>query len=431
MTIKQLAMKHFFKALCLSAGALMAITAQAELKPLNRITAIVDDDIIMQSEIDSRVDVVKTQSRGAALPPDSVLESQVLERLISESIQLQMAERSGMRISDQELNQTIQNIAKQNGMSQKQFKKALEKDGISYVDAREQIRRERIISQVQRYRVGGKIQISEQDIESFLNSVRGKKATAEEYKLRHILIQVPSQASRSDLKDAENQAKKIVKKLHKGADFKKTAIAQSDGRNALKGGDLGWRKQGELPSLFADIVPELKVGKASKPIKSGSGYHIIMIEKKRGGTTKMVDQTRARHILIQATEIRDEAASKALINELYKRANKGEDFAALAKEYSDDPGSKVSGGDLDWINEGDMVPEFEKTMKASKKGKVSKPFKSQFGWHILEVTGYRKHDVGDQIQKNQARQLLFTRRFEEELPIWLRQIRTEAYVEIK
>jgi len=186
-----------------------------------------------------------------------------------------------------------------------------------------------------------------------------------------------------------------------------------------------------LPSLFADIVPSLKVGEASNPIKSGSGYHIIMIEKKRGGSTKMVKQTRARHILIQANEIRDEAASKSLINSLYKRAKNGEDFAKLAKEFSDDPGSKVSGGDLDWINEGDMVPEFEKTMKATKKGTISKPFKSQFGWHILEVTGYRDHDVGDQIQKNQARQLLFSQRFEEELPIWLRQIRTEAYVEVK
>lgn len=420
--------KHLFNAICLT---LLATSASAELKPLDRIAAIVDDDIIMKSEIDSRVSVVKNQSRGVALPPDDVLSSQVLERLISESIQLQMADRSGMRVSDQELNQTIENIAKQNGMSLKQFKKALEKDGVNYLDAREQIRRERIISQVQRYRVGSKIQISDQDIESFLKSIRGRKATAEEYKLRHILVQVPSQASRSDLKKAESKANGIVKSLRKGADFKKTAIAKSDGRNALKGGDLGWRKQGELPSLFADIVPSLKVGQASNPIKSGSGYHIIMIEKKRGGSTKMVKQTRARHILIQANEIRDEAASKSLINSLYKRAKNGEDFAKLAKEFSDDPGSKVSGGDLDWINEGDMVPEFEKTMKATKKGTISKPFKSQFGWHILEVTGYRDHDVGDQIQKNQARQLLFSQRFEEELPIWLRQIRTEAYVEVK
>jgi len=279
--------------------------------------------------------------------------------------------------------------------------------------------------------VGGKIQISEQDIDSFLNSARGQKATAEEYRLGHILIQVPSQASRAELKKAEEKAQNLVKQLRTGANFKQMAIAQSDGRNALKGGDLGWRKQGELPSLFADIVPDLKEGNVSDPIKSGSGFHIIKVEEKRGGSTKMVKQTRARHILIRPNEIRDEDASQALIQDLYKRIKNGEDFATLAKEFSDDPGSKVSGGDLDWINEGDMVPEFEDTMKATAKGQLSKPFTSQFGWHILEVTGYRNKDVGEQIQRNQVRALLYSQRFEEELPIWLRQIRTEAYVEVK
>lgn len=420
--------KRFINAACFS---LLAASASADLTPLDRIAAVVDDDIIMKSELDSRVGVVKNQSQGVALPPDDILASQVLERLISESIQLQMAERSGMRISDQELNATIDEIAKQNGMNLAQFKKALEKDGINYLDAREQIRRERLISQVQRYRVGGKIQISEQDIDSFLNSARGQKATAEEYRLGHILIQVPSQASRAELKKAEEKAQNLVKQLRTGANFKQMAIAQSDGRNALKGGDLGWRKQGELPSLFADIVPDLKEGNVSDPIKSGSGFHIIKVEEKRGGSTKMVKQTRARHILIRPNEIRDEDASQALIQDLYKRIKNGEDFATLAKEFSDDPGSKVSGGDLDWINEGDMVPEFEDTMKATAKGQLSKPFTSQFGWHILEVTGYRNKDVGEQIQRNQVRALLYSQRFEEELPIWLRQIRTEAYVEVK
>ncbi len=420
--------KRFLNAACLT---LLAATATADLKPLDRIAAVVDDDVIMKSEVNSRVSVVKNQSQGVALPPDDILASQVLERLISESIQLQMAERSGMRISDQELNATIDEIAKQNGMNLNQFKKALEKDGINYLDAREQIRRERLISQVQRYRVGGKIQISEQDIDSFLNSARGQKATAEEYRLGHILIQVPSQASRAELKKAEEKAQDLVKQLRAGANFKQMAIAQSDGRNALKGGDLGWRKQGELPSLFADIVPDLKEGEVSSPIKSGSGFHIIKVEEKRGGSTKMVKQTRARHILIRPNEIRDEDASQALIQDLYKRIKNGADFATLAKEFSDDPGSKVSGGDLDWINEGDMVPEFEDTMKATAKGQLSKPFKSQFGWHILEVTGYRNKDVGEQIQRNQVRALLYSQRFEEELPIWLRQIRTEAYVEVK
>ncbi|MGK0443970.1 MAG: peptidyl-prolyl cis-trans isomerase SurA [Bermanella sp.] len=430
MIIKHLAQRPWLGALVASL-VLSAPLAQAQLKSIDRITAVVDDDIIMQSELTERVQVVKNQSKGMRLPPDDVLKQQVLERLITESIQLQMAERSGVRISDQQLNQTIESIAKQNGMSLRQFQQALEKDGVPYAQAREQIRRERVISEVQRYRVGGKIQISEQDIDSFLNSARGQSATAEEYRLGHILIQLPSQANKDQLKKAQNKAKKIVKELRKGADFEQTAVANSEGRNALKGGDLGWRKEAELPSLFADIVPSLKKGGISDPIRSASGFHIIKITDKRGGEEQLVRQTRARHILIQESTIRDAKQSEQLINELYKRVKKGEDFATLAKEFSDDPGSKVSGGDLNWINEGDMVPAFEKTMKATKKGQTSKPFKSRFGWHILQVTDYRQKDMGEEVQRNQARQLLYSRRFEEELPIWLRQIRADAYVEVK
>jgi len=405
--------------------------AHAQLESIDRITAVVDDNIIMESQLEERVSVVKTQSKGMRLPPDSILKQQVLERLITENIQLQMAERSGIRISDQQLNQTIESIAKQNGMSLRQFQKALEKDGVPYAQAREQIRRERLISEVQRYRVGSKIQISEQDIDSFLNSARGQNATSEEYRLGHILIQVPSQANKSQLKKAQSKAQDLVKSLRNGGNFEQTAIANSEGRNALKGGDLGWRKEAELPSLFADIVPSLKKGGVSNPIRSASGFHIIKIIDKRGGDEKLVRQTRARHILIQESTIRDAKQSEQLINSIYKRVLKGEDFAKLAKEFSDDPGSKVSGGDLNWINEGDMVPAFEKTMKATKKGQTSKPFKSRFGWHILQVTDYRQKDMGEEVQRNQARQLLYSRRFEEELPIWLRQIRADAYVEIK
>ncbi len=416
----------------LMAGVLFAsAVSHGQMQSLDKIIAIVDDDIILQSDLKDRVNMVKNQSKGMRMPPDAILNNQVLERLIVESIQMQLADRSGMRISDEQLNQTIQNIAKQNGLSLKRFKQALEKDGVSYAQAREQIRRERLVSEVQRYRVGSKIQISDQDIDAFLKSSRGKSAAEEEYRLGHILIQVPSQTSRDQLKAAEKKANSLVKKLRKGADFSQTAISNSEGRNALKGGDLGWRKEGELPSLFADVVPSLNKGDISDPIRSASGFHIIKVTNKRGGTSKLVQQTRARHILVKQSEIRTEAEAKTLINKLYKQIKAGEDFAKLAKEFSEDPGSKVSGGDLNWINDGDMVPAFEKNMKAAKKGQVSKPFKSRFGWHILEVTDYRDKDLGEELQRNQARQLLYTRRFEEELPIWLRQIRTEAYVEMK
>lgn len=409
----------------------VSLPLQAQIQTIDSIAAVVDDGVIMESELEQRIDTIKRQSQGMRLPPDNILEDQVLERLIVENIQLQMAERSGMRISDEQLNQTIINIAKQNGLTLREFKKALEKDGVSYAQAREQIRRERVISEVQRYRVGSKINISEQDVDNFLNSVRGKSATAEEYRLGHILIQVPSQASRAQLKRAQSKAEDIVKQLRNGADFQQMAISQSEGRNALKGGDLGWRKEAELPTLFADIVPELKKGQVSNPIRSASGYHIIKISDKRGGDTQMVRQTKARHILIQENEIRNSQQAKKLINDLYKKLKNGADFDELAKEYSDDPGSKLSGGDLGWVSQGDMVPAFEQTMNATNKGQISEPFKSRFGWHVLQVTDYRQKDVGEEIQRNQARQLLYSRRFEEELPIWLRQIRADAYVEVK
>lgn len=421
------------KKITLVLGLWASLVAHAEVKTLDKVVAIVDDDIIMDSELQRRLALVKGQTSKArvTLPDPAQLRAQVLERLIVESIQLQIAERAGMRLSDQELTQTIEKIAQQNKMNMAQFKKALEADGVDYNEAREQIRREKITAEVQRYRVGSQIQISEQDIDNFLRSTQGQSATAEEYHLSHIMVQVPSQPSRDDLKKAEARASDMVKQLKNGADFKQMAIALSEGRNALNGGDLGWRKAAELPSIFADVVPGMQNGAIVGPIKSSSGFHIIKLEDKRGGTQVLVDQTAVRHILIKPNELRDDKASAALCKEIYDRIKTGEDFATLAKQYSDDPGSALAGGDLGWVNPGDMVPEFDRTMANTPQGQLSKPFATQFGWHILQVTDQRKQDMGQQIQKNQARQFLYSRRFEEELPIWLRQIRSEAYVEIK
>jgi peptidyl-prolyl cis-trans isomerase SurA len=421
------------KKITLMLGLCASLAAHADVKTLDKVVAIVDDDIIMNSELQRRLELVKGQTSKAkvTLPDTAQLRAQVLERLIVESIQLQIAERAGMRLSDQELTQTIEKIAQQNKMNMAQFKKALEADGVDYNEAREQIRREKITAEVQRYRVGSQIQISEQDIDNFLRSSQGQTATAEEYHLLHIMVQVPSQPSRDDLKKAEARATDMVKQLNNGANFKQMAIALSEGRNALNGGDLGWRKAAELPSIFADVVPAMQNGAIAGPIKSSSGFHIIKLEEKRGGTQVLVDQTAVRHILIKPNELRDDKASAALCKEIYDRIKAGDDFAALAKQYSDDPGSALAGGDLGWVNPGDMVPEFDRTMANTPQGHISKPFATQYGWHILQVTGQRKQDMGQQIQKNQARQFLYSRRFEEELPVWLRQIRSEAYVEIK
>jgi len=414
-------------------AALLAATAQAQVRPLDRVVAIVDNDVVMQSQLDARLREVQQtiDKRGGALPPENVLSQQVLERLIIENIQLQIGERSGIRITDEELNQAMSTIAQRNGMSLEQFREALARDGLSYADARDQVRREMIISRVRQRRVAERIQVTDQEVQNFLASDLGKMASAAEYNLGHILIAVPSEASPADLQAAAKKAEMLVKKLRNGADFRQMAIAESSGRTALDGGDLGWRKEAQLPGIFAPVAPKLQVGGISDPIKSASGYHIIKLKDKRGGNTQLITQTKTRHILIRTNEVRDQQQAEELINQLYQRLQAGEDFAALAQEFSDDPGSGASGGDLGWVNPGDMVPEFDATMQQTGAGKISAPFESQFGWHILQVEDRRQTDVGAENQRNQVRQMLYGRRFEEELPIWLRKIRSEAYVDIK
>ena len=407
-----------------------AFTLQAAPVEIDRISAIVDESIIMKSELDARINSVKRQMAGQ-LPPDDILREQVLERLILENIQLQMAERGGVQVSDQQLTDTVKRIAKQNNMSIEQFSQALKKDGLSYREAVEQIRTEMLIGRVQKFQVNNRVKISEQDVDYFLASKAGKMASEAEYRISHILIAIPSQASPEEIKKANRKAHSVIASIRSGKDFGQQAIANSKGRNALKGGDLGWKKEAQLPSLFADAVNQLSIGETSEPFKSASGFHIIQITDKRGGSTFLITQTKVRHILVMPNEIRSDADAEARINDVYKKLLNDGDFTALAKEYSDDPGSAANGGDLGWVNPGDMVPAFDSTMDDSKPGQLSKPFKSQFGWHILEVEGRKETDMGQQVQRNQVHQMLQARQFEEELPIWLRKIRSEAYVDIK
>ncbi len=415
-------------------GGLVALgttLTQAEPVLLDQVIAVVDDDIIMASELQQRVELVYQQNRGGTLPPQAALESQVLERMIIESIQLQMAERGGVRISDAQLNEAMARIASQNNMSLPQFRQAMEAEGISFALARQQILDEMRISRVQRFQVGERIQITDQDVDYFLASELGKMASSAEYQLGHILIATPDNATPADLKAAEKKASEIVRKLRNGGDFRQLAMAESSSRTALEGGDLGWRKESQLPGLFADVAPKLQVGEISDPISASGGFHIIQLKDKRGGSTQLITQTKTRHILLRPNELRDAEDAERQIHQLYQRLQAGEDFATLAREFSDDPGSGSNGGDLGWVNPGDMVPEFDATMKDTAAGAISAPFETQFGWHILLVEDRRQTDVGAENQRNQVRNMLYGRRFEEDLPIWLRKIRSEAYVEIK
>lgn len=415
-------------------GALMlSSTAHAAVQTLDKIVAIVDNDVVMQSQLDQRVHEVQQTiaKRGGAVPPASVLDQQVLERLIVENLQLQIGERSGIRITDEELNQAIGTIAQRNNMSLEQFRAALAHDGLSFNDAREQVRREMIISRVRQRRVAERIQVSEQEVKNFLASDLGKMQLSEEFRLANILIPTPESASSTAIQAAARQAGEIYQQLKQGADFAQLAIARSASETALEGGEMGWRKAAQLPPPFDRMLSSMAVGDVTEPVRTPGGFIILKLQEKRGGQTQLRDEVHVRHILIKPSEIRSEAETKILAQRLYDRIQAGEDFAELAKSFSEDPGSALNGGDLNWVDPNALVPEFREVMANAPQGQVSKPFQTQYGWHVLEVLGRRATDSTAQAREQQAMTVLRNRKYDEELQTWLRQIRDEAYVEIK
>jgi peptidyl-prolyl cis-trans isomerase SurA len=415
-------------------GALFLSTAaQAQVQPINRVVAIVDNDVVMQSQLDARLREVQQTitQRGAALPPTDVLSQQVLERLIIENIQLQIAERSGIRITDEELNQAIGTIAQRNGMSIDQFRAALAKDGLSYTEARDQVRREMIISRVRQRRVAERIQVTDQEVQNFLASDLGKMQLTEEFRLANILIPVTDGASPQDIQAADRQARELYQQLQQGADFAQLAIARSASETALEGGEMGWRKAGQLPPPFDAMITALSVGQVTEPMRTPGGFIMIKLLEKRGSGNQVRDEVNVRHILIKPSEIRSEDETKRLVERLHQRILAGEDFSELAKNFSEDPGSALNGGTLSWIDPNVLVPEFREVMNNTPAGELSKPFKSPYGWHVLEVMGRRATDSSAQYREQQAMTLLRNRKYDEELQAWLRQIRDEAYVESK
>ncbi|MEE1921962.1 peptidylprolyl isomerase SurA [Pseudomonas sp. 148P] len=414
-------------------GAMMLSSTAHAAVQLDKIVAIVDNDVVMQSQLDQRVHEVQQTiaKRGGAVPPASVLDQQVLERLIVENLQLQIGERSGIRITDEELNQAIGTIAQRNNMSLEQFRAALAHDGLSFDDAREQVRREMVISRVRQRRVAERIQVSEQEVKNFLASDMGKMQLSEEFRLANILIPTPESASSTAIQAAARQAGEIYQQLKQGADFAQLAIARSASETALEGGEMGWRKAAQLPPPFDRMLSSMAVGDVTEPVRTPGGFIILKLQEKRGGQTQLRDEVHVRHILIKPSEIRSEAETKVLAQRLYDRIQAGEDFAELAKSFSEDPGSALNGGDLNWIDPNALVPEFREVMANAPQGQVSKPFKTQYGWHVLEVLGRRATDSTAQAREQQAMTVLRNRKYDEELQSWLRQIRDEAYVEIK
>ncbi len=415
------------------AGSLLVGHAFAAEQTLDRVAAIVDNDVVMYSQYQTRLEEVQQTiaKRGVQAPAEDVLRQQVMERLILDAIQLQIAERSGIRVSDEELNASMATIAERNGLTQQEFAQALAADGLTLQDAQEQIRQEMLISRVRQYRVAERIQVSDQEVQNFLASDLGKMQLAEEYQLANILIPLPDAATNDDLDKAQKTVATVVKQLEQGADFAQLAMTYSASENALEGGEMGWRKAAQLPPPFDRLLSGMEVGQVTEPSRTAGGVIMLKLLDKRGGDVVYRDETQVRHILLKPSEIRSAEATQKLANRLYERLRNGEDFAVLAKQFSEDPGSALNGGDLNWIDPNSLVPAFREEMARTEIGALSKPFESQFGWHVLQVLDRRSTDSSVQMREQQAINLLRNRKYDEELQTWLRQIRDEAYVEIK
>jgi peptidyl-prolyl cis-trans isomerase SurA len=419
---KQLWASIILTAVCLS--------SYAETVLVEQIVAVVEDDIVLASELIERMEQTTEaiKAKNAMVPPKNQLAKEILDQLIEESIQLRMGRRYGVRVSDAQLNAAINRIAAANQLTLEQFRQALLQDGKSYEDMREKIRRDMIIQRVQQGNVSQRVQITDQEIANFLTSEEGQKLAEEEYHIVHALLPLAEDSSSAETARAEQHIAELYRQISKKGNFDE--VVSKDSKYKFSGGDLGWRKRGALPSLFAEIAPQLEVGKTAEPLKSASGFHLVKLIEKRGGQT-IIPQTHVRHILLKTTAIRTDQETREFADKLRKRAAAGENFAELAKEYSEDIGSGQEGGDLNWVSPGQMVPKFEKMMNATKTDEISSPFTSQFGWHVLQVLDRRQEDVTETVLQNMAGNHLHQRKYQDELQVWLQKIRDEAFVDIK
>jgi peptidyl-prolyl cis-trans isomerase SurA len=413
--------------------SLLSFNVAADYQRLEAIVAVVDDDVVLASELMARLDTVRTSmiENNVQMPPSDVLINQIMERLIIENIQLQEAEKRGVTVDDETLARAVSSFASNNNLSMEEFRQTLVADGTNYRQFREEIRSELIITRLQRAMINRRISISEQDVQALLNSPFYQQMFSDEYRVGHIMRTLADDGTDADAQAAFAEAEGFVQELRDGAEFAQMAIAKSSASTALEGGDLGWRRAGELPTLFADAVIDMQVGDIVGPIASGATIHIIKLLDQRGAGTERMAQTNVSHILIRRSEIVTNEQAKTQAEAVYERFQAGEDFAALAKEFSEDPGSALNGGALGWSTPDQFVPQFAQVMMAADIGEVSTPFESEFGWHLLLVEDRREQDMSDEARRDMAMDLLFRRRFEEERQEWLKEIRDEAFVELR
>lgn len=406
--------------------------AQTSLQALDSILAVVNDDVVVRSELDAEIALMRPQmQRQGTVAPPAQLERQALEQLILKRLQAQRARDLGIEVDEMTLNEALNNIAQRNGLTLEELQATLEAGGIQFATFREDTRQQILTSRLQNQEVVSKVQVTDQEIDRFLEREASRLVEREQVRLQHILVALPDEPSQTQREAARTKAARLVTSLRGGADFAAVATRESDGRTASQGGDLGWFEMGAVPALVAELAFTMAEGEISDPLPSPSGYHIIKMREIKAALPEAITQTHARHILVRTSELVSDEDAKRRLEQLRTRIVGGDDFGTLARAHSNDTGSALRGGDLGWVNPGDTVPDFEEEMNALPPDSVSQPFQSPFGWHIVQVLERRRVDQESELMRGKAREALQQRKAEEARDEWLRQLRDEAYVDIR
>ncbi len=422
--------------------ALLAGHAQAQTRDmsstgvaLDRVVAIVNEGIVLQSQLDTQTAMIEERLRGqgSQLPPPDVIRTQVLERLILQEIQVQRAGRLGVQVPDEMLNEALRDVAERNKIPFEQMPATLEAQGVDYAGYREEMRREITLQMLRQRDVFPRIYVSPRELEQALERDAGQAGVNTEYDVSHILLSLPESATVEEMAKVEDLARDIRRRALEGEDFGQLALAYSKAQSALERGKLGWRRSGQLPQFIADQVANLQAGQVSDPVRTPTGFHLVRLDGVRGGESGpvMVEQVHARHILMRPNEVQDDATTRQRLAAVRERIVAGEDFAALASVTSEDPGSATHGGDLGWTAPGTFDPKFEEVLGGLAENDISEPFRTQFGWHIVQLLGKRTYDQSDELRRQRVLTALRESKVDEETELWLRRMRDEAYVEIR
>ena len=431
--------KQFFGAAVLLLAFVGSVQAQTkELSSsgvlLDRVAAVVNDGVVLRSDVEQQLEMVsaRLQKAGQQLPPRNVLRQQVLERLVLQELQMQRADRLGLKASDEMVNNALTDIASRNNIKFSDLPAVLESQGINYRDYRDEIRRDMVLQGLRQRDVIARVYVSPREIDQCVAKRKASPGADNEYNLAHILVSIPGAADEKQIAERTSRAQAVYERATKNEDFGQLAITYSDSGTALEGGALGWRKAGQLPSFVAEVIPTMKAGDVTQPIRTPSGLHIFKVLEVRGGQAPaLVSQVHARHILMKPTEVMDDETVRQKLAQIRDRVLKGESFEAVASVTSEDPGSAAAGGDLGWAGPGSFVPEFEKQLDALNENEISQPFRTQFGWHIVQLLGRRTYDASEDMTRNRCVSQLRESRADEETEIWLRRLRDEAFVEYR